>query len=239
MDYLSDNDIDSMFDTPGQQEQTQGTAIVPMPQPVPLFPLAMAAQPAPNGQPGAQPGQPPGVMGFVRQQWGPMPAWAWLLLGGSVAGAGYLFYQNRSKPKANESDSSSSSRPSIGEVVANAIAPSSGGSGKWAPSRSRFAESLERYFQKKGMSDQLTVWHDADDAKKKGKMAFVSPLINVEVKQGGAVKVDAALTRFCRREGLDPKQHQDGNIGLYPHSTKRGKEWEEYIDALRDEGQSV
>jgi peptidyl-tRNA hydrolase len=51
--------------------------------------------------------------------------------------------------------------------------------------------------------------------------------------------VDQAFTRFCRREGLNPSQHADGSIGLYPHSTKRGKEWEEYVDALRDEGQKV
>ena len=62
--------------------------------------------------------------------------------------------------------------------------------------------------------------------------------MNVEVK-GGAVKADAALQRFARREGLNPVQHEDGSIGFYPHTGKRGKEWEEYIDALRDEGQKV
>lgn len=230
MDFLTDNEIDSMFDEPTQQPQEE-TAIVPEPPPVPLYPLAMAG--APNGAAGPQAG---GALGFVRQQWGPLPAWAWLLLGGSVAGAGYFFLKSR-KPTANGSSDEESSRPSIGEIVANSAVPTV--SGRWEPSRSRFAEQLERYFQKKGLNDQVTVWHDADEAKSKGKMAFVSPLINIEIKKGGAAKLDTALTRFCRREGLDPKQHQDGNIGLYPHSTKRGKEWESYIDALRDEGQSV
>jgi len=239
MDYLSDSELDSMFDEPQTRERetaATGTAIVPMPPPVPLYPLALAgAGQVPNG---ASNGSP--LAQFATKKWGPLPAWAWLLIGGGVSAAGYLYWSSRKTTPNGSSDEDSSSRPSIGDVMANAMrATAAPSSGAWSPSRSRFAEQLERYFQKKGMSDQLTVWHDADDAKKKGKIVFVSPLINVEVKKGATVKVDPALVRFCRREGLNPVASQDGHIGLYPHSSKRGKEWEEYVDALRDEGQTV
>lgn len=240
MDFLTDNEIDSMFDEP-EVNPSKAVAIAPMPPPVPLYPLTLAQAPgapaAANGQPAN--GQQTGVIGFVRKKWGPLPGWAWLLLGGGVAGTGYFFLQSRKAKPNDGGDDGESSRPKIGDVLTNKMDLPRESSGGWSPSRSSFAESLEQYYKKKGMSDQATVWHDADDAKKKGKMAFVSPLINVEAKKGGAVKVDAALTRFCRREGLNPVAHQDGNIGLYPHSSKRGKEWEEYIDALRDEGQTV
>lgn len=108
----------------------------------------------------------------------------------------------------------------------------------WSPSRSGFGSQLQRFFDKAGKSASVVVWHDAEDAQRKGKMKFVSPLINVQVKDK-SVTADAALQKFCRREGLNPVAHDDGSIGLYPHTGKRGKAWEDYVDALRDDGQQV
>jgi hypothetical protein len=171
---------------------------------------------------------------------GPLPVWAWLLITGGVAGTGYFFYwNNQQKLKANGSDGDGDTEPrppKLGEALS--LSDERENSGGWEPSRSRFVEQLERYFQRKGQQQHVTVWTDADEARNKGKLKIVSPLVNVEVK-GGAVKADAALQRFARREGLNPVQHEDGSIGFYPHGGKRGKEWEEYVDALRDEGQKV
>lgn len=248
MDFYTDDELEMMDQAAaaGEQMATPGTALAPVPPPIPLYPIpgqamgaAASQQPmGPNGAP-----MPPqqGIVGMMRKPMGPLPMWAWLLIGGGVLGTGYFALRKNGEPEKNGGgeDSSSSSKPSIGETIARAWSPSpTANRGGWAPSRSAFADRLKAYFQKKGMSEHVVVWHDADDAKQQGGMQFVSPLINVQVK-GGGVKADAALTRFCRREGLDPKAHSDGNIGLYPHSTKRGKEWEEYIDALRDDGQSV
>lgn len=238
MDFLTDEEIDSMFDAEPDQAAPLQPPPAEAPPPVPLYPLAMAqaAPPAaPNGQPN---GQPAVQEGLITRKVGPLPAWAWLLIGGGVVGTGY-FYMRGKKKSSGEDES-----PGIGDVVSNVFGggsrdEGSRSSGGWAPSRSAFASKLEGYFTKKGMNGQVTVWHDAEDAQQKGKMAPVSPLLNVQVLKNSAVKVDQALQRFCRREGLNPVAHADGNIGLYPHTGKRGREWEEYIDALRDEGQKV
>ena len=73
-----------------------------------------------------------------------------------------------------------------------------------------------------------------DDAAKKLKQ--VSPLITFKVE--GAYKIDGELTKLCKREGLQAIAHDDGSVGLYPASSgKRGKEWETYVDELRDAGE--
>jgi hypothetical protein len=238
-DIYTDDEL-NMMDGTDMEPHGRSTALAQVPPPIPLYPIpgqsAMGTDNgiAPNGAATPQ----AGFVGFMKKPVGPLPLWAWLLIGGGVAGTGYFALRKGSDVEKNKSGSS---KPSIGEAIARAWSPSSdsdsSSSGGWEPSRSRFAEQLQRYFDKKGQSAHVVVWHDADEAKK-GGMKFVSPLVNVQIK-GGAVKPDAALTRFCRREGLDPKAHSDGNIGFYPHSSKRGKEWEEYIDALRDDGQSV
>jgi hypothetical protein len=245
-DFLSDEELDAMIEG-DNQGQAQMVPMPPpqMPEPVPLYSLALASAgnpvpqqaPVPNGQ------QPNGNEGILNKQVGPLPAWAWGLIGLGVAGTGYFAYRSTKKVSENsggDGDSKNDS-PSIGQVVTRALTAGTNTDSfsGWQPSRSRFAEQLERYYQRKGQSQFAKVWVDAEDAKDKGKLKFVSPLVNIEVKDPKVVKVDQGLTRFCRREGLDPKPHPDGSIGLYPHSSKRGKEWEEYIDALRDDGQQV
>lgn len=200
-------------------------------QPIQLYPLSFAQGggmgTAPNGAPDGAPPE-----GWALRRYGGVPVWAWGLLGATGAAAGFFFWRGR-QVKSNGEEAEPT--PNIAHAL---LGSGSDDKSAWSPSRGRVAEQLERYFQKKGVTPHVKVWPDADDAQVKGGLKQVSPLVNVEVKNKG-FKVDQAFTRFCRREGLNPVQHGDGSIGLYPHSTKRGKEWEEYTDALRDEGQKV
>jgi hypothetical protein len=196
--------------------------------PVPLYPLSLAQ--LGQGVPGENK-----VVAFAKKKVGPLPVWAWLLGAGAVGTGAYFVI--RRKGSSSGEESSSVTPNSHRSSSSDGDHEESGGSG-WSPSRSAFASQLQRHFDKKGQSSNVVVWHDAEDAQKKGRLKFVSPLINVQVK-GGVVKVDAALQKFCRREGLNPVAHDDGSIGLYPHSGKRGKAWEDYVDALRDDGQQV
>lgn len=228
---LSDEEIDEMYADAagGRQQQPAPQARPPQAPPgrLPLYPLAMAQQAAmgqaPNGNAGAG----------IGKKLGPLPIWGWGAIVAGLGGTAYFWWRSRKGVKANSGGESDDD----GRVALPAL-PSGEGRGGWSPSRSRMADNLGRYFERKGQKQNVTVWHDADDAKKKGHMKHVSPLVNVKVT-GKNVKVDPALTKFCRREGLNPVQHDDGSIGLYPHESKRGKEWERYVDDLRDEGQSV
>lgn len=236
---MSDEELDALFsehEQPDQPEQPQQARVAqehpPPQQPqIPIYPLSLAgqgSQQSSNGQ-----GEP-----IFKRKLGGVPVWAWGIIVAGVGGTGYFFYQNRKQAKQSAQPSESSSG---GDAVEANPAPqlpeNTGGSGGWSPSRSKVAEQLNRYFQRKGASDKVVVWHDADEAKERGKLKHVSPLVNIQVK--GDFKVDKDFERFCRREGLNPVQHQDKSIGLYPTESKRGKEWERYIDALRDDGQKV
>lgn len=246
-DFFSDEELDRMFDDPRQEPATaprSAAAIVPQPEPVPLYSLALAHQ-----QP-AQPqvAQPVGAApqsaaqqapnGLLKKKMGPLPLWAWGVMALGVGGTGFFAWKSMKKNPSSSDSEGSSESPKIGEIISKALTGGgSSSSSSWEPSRSRFADQLNRYFSRKGQSQHVKVWHDAEEAQASG-MKHLSPLINVQVKHG-TVKLDQALTRFCRREGLNPVEHPDGSIGLYPHNSKRGKEWEEYIDALRDDGQKI
>lgn len=227
---LSDEEIDEMYADAGRPQQAAQVQPPPAPPPgaIPLYPIGLAQAPQQQQNASSNGGGGAGIT----KKLGPLPVWGWGAIALGLAGTGYFWWRSRKAVKPNDADDSSG-------VTMPMLPPSTGGGrGGWQPSRSAFASNLDRYFEKKGMKANVTVWHDADDAKKKGRLKHVSPLVNVQVK-GGAVKVDPALTKFCRREGLNPVQHNDGSIGLYPHTGKRGKEWEQYVDDLRDEGQSV
>lgn len=226
---MTDEEIDAMFESdygemteeapvPPPREQS---ALAPVPV-VPLFPITLAQAQAPPSEENG---------GLIRKRIGGVPVWGWGLIGIGLGGAGWFYWKSQQRLQPNEP---TNDEPALGDRVSLEEGASTG----WRPSRSAFGDQLRKYFARKGHAQHVVVWDDAEDAQKQGKMKFVSPLINIQVK-GGTVKADAALTRFCRRDGLNPVQHQDGSIGLYPHSSKRGKEWEEYIDALRDEGQKV
>lgn len=239
--FFSDEELDEMFDEthedmPPPPQMATAHALAPMPRPVPLYSMQLAEA----SEPAAAPAPAVAQEGLLMKKLGPLPVWAWGLISLGVGGAGYITYRSL---KPNPSSSSGDDEEGgggfkLGDVLSKALEGGDGDGSGWEPSRSRFAEQLQRYFERKGQAQHVKVWHDAEDAKKEGGLKFVSPLINVQVKQG-AVKLDQALTRFCRKEGLNPTTHPDGSIGLYPHASKRGKEWEEYIDALRDDGQEI
>lgn len=226
-DFLTDDEIDEMYEDAG----IEGYA----PMVAPRAPMSPAPMQAPMAAPqqiypvypltGIGQAAPAAEGGLLNKQVGPLPVWGWGLIAAGVGVGGYFWWQNRSKSLSANPDGSASV----------AALPSGDGDGKWSPSRSRFGDQLNKYFTRKGMGDRCTVYMDADDAKK--KLKHVSPLITIKIE--GKYQVDKDLEKLCRREGLNPTAHEDGTIGLYPTDSKRGKEWEEYIDALRDDGQTV
>jgi len=220
--FLTDEEMEAIESNGADHSQESAlTTVPPVQQQIPLYPLSIA-----NG--GAMGGTAP-ESGLLRKRIVGVPVWAWGLIGVTGAAAGVFYFKSR---KTN-------SEPSVTPNINDALSEPETSDGEWSPSRSQLASKLERYLQKKKVVHNVTVWTDADDAHEKGGIKQVSPLVNIQVKNNG-FKADPAFTRYCRREGVNPVQHPDGNIGLYPHSsTKRGKEWESYVDALRDDGQKV
>jgi len=184
---------------------------------LPIYPL-----PAGIGQ-AAPP--PPAPEPFLSRKMMGVPTWAWLLVGSGAGVGGYLYWKKSQKVERNEGGSSESPDS----------APSSDAeSGSWSPSRSKFGQQVQSFLSKKGMGDKVTVYTDADEAK--AKLKTVSPLITLKC----AVRMPITdLDKMCRREGLMCVEHEEGVVGLYPTTSKRGKQWEQYIDALRDDGQTV
>jgi hypothetical protein len=230
-DFVTDDEVDEMFggDEAPPQQQRQA-----LPQPVvqqgvqpigninglPVYPLALAQVPPVVGAP---------VVGdFLTRKYGPLPVWGWALTAlGTGLGGYFIWHTTQKKVSKNDGGEDDSEDDETSEGGGE-------GRGSWGPSRSAFTDQLNKYFSRKAVKAQ--VFHDADDAKK--KLKIVSPLINV--KFDVAYKPDRDLVRLCKREGLKPTVHEDGTIGLYPvQANKRGREWEKYIDLLRDDGQTV
>lgn len=219
MNTLIEEDWESMFvdESPDMIEQRalpQRPAEAPPPTVFPLAPLADGQLPA-SSTPAP----------LLRRNVGPLPVWGWALVATAAGVGGWYYLRGRGKdPEKNGADESEREGES-GE---------SSESG-WSPSRSRFADMLRRFFSKSGVADKVTVYHDADDAKK-AKLKHVSPLVTIVAKGQLPMK---ELEKFSRREGLKPIAHEGGIIGFYPVTGKRGRAWEEYIDLLRDDGQTV
>jgi hypothetical protein len=155
-----------------------------------------------------------------------LPVWLW---GTIVVGGGALYFTTRKSAKSEESSSESKSEKTakLAKLAANKPERREG---SWEPSRTRFAEALKRHYA----SNIETLYIDADEAAKHCKT--VSPLVNAKMRSG--FKVDAAFEAFCKKEGLFPVEHEDC-VGFYPEDgTERGAVWEEYVDALRDDGQT-
>lgn len=228
--YLSDEEIDWLHEEAGVGPPVVETQAV-MPAVAGQVPMSGAPvypiYPVPGmGQSSAQPGPSESLL---TRQMGPLPMWGWGLLAAGVGVGGFFWWQSQQKkvePNSPDGDAEPS-RPALG------AGEESGGG--WSPSRSRFGDQLRRYFTRKGMADRCAIYTDADEAKK--KLKHVSPLVTIKVE--GAFKADKDMEKLCRREGLSAVAHEDGSIGFYPTESKKGREWEEYIDALRDEGQTV
>lgn len=225
-DHVTDEEIDDIY---GEHEKRahapQITPIAPAgAQPIghlnglPLYPIGLAQAPAPADN-------------FLTRKYGPLPVWGWAAL--AVAGVGtggYLLWQSQKKVVKNDSEDDESAPAAEADDEPNAR-------GAWHPSRGAFAGQLNRYFARKGMTNKVHIYDDADRAVA-AKLKHVSPLINIKCET--SFKPDKDLERLCKRDGLKVETHADGTIGLYPaENTKRGREWEKYIDLLRDDGQTV
>lgn len=186
---------------------------------VPVYPLSLAQVPAPIQE-----------TGFLQRKMGPLPVWGWLVTAVGTGIGGYFILQNIKAPTKN-------SRDDEDDDAASYALPDEGESaGGWRPSRSAFADQVTRYFAKAGVAG-AKVFSDADDAKR-AKLKEVSPLINIRFES--PYKADKGFEKLCKKEGLSVFAHGDGTVGLYPATTgKRGKQWEDYVDALRDDGQEI
>lgn len=186
---------------------------------IPLYDISLAQAPEQQAQ------QEP----LLTRKVAGLPVWGWGLL--SVAGLGLGIYAWKQSGKVESNPEPESERPEP-----RAALPAS--TGDWSPSRSRFGESLERWAKGRSIpASQITVYTDADEAKRHVKP--VSPLVTLKCSTSIKVPMDE-LQKLCAEEGLCATDHGGGVIGFYPaESGSRAQEWESYIDALRDEGQTV
>ncbi len=222
-----------------------GRVVDALGQPVQVPPGLVPVPAAP--QPGGAPG---GGQGLLRREIQGIPVWAILLGVAAVGGGGYYFY-TKAKADANDGgddDESESVRPNRSSSTSSSRSSDDGEShgatsarsrSRWSPSRSRVAERAQKWLTERNQGDGLTVFHDADVAMSKG-IKNPSPLINLKVRQSSELDKNTDFKKWARREGLDAVRINRTTIGLVPaQNTKRGVEWESYIDALREEGQRV
>jgi hypothetical protein len=183
-----------------------------------LYPMSMAVhqQEYPLAQAPAAP-EP-----LLQRRVAGLPVWGWGLGLLAAGGAAYLLLKKKKEVEKNGDDDASGG--------ADLPALPAG----WQPSRSGFGDRLKVVLSKNGIADKTTIYVDADEAKKKLKQ--VSPLVTIQCKTKPPVK---ELDKFAKREGLTAVEHESGVVGFYPGGGKKGKAWEEYIDALRDDGQKV
>ncbi len=202
--------------------QQQAYPLAPMPvaaQPppvpaIPLYDISLAQAPEQTSQ-----------ESLLTRRVAGLPVWGWGLIGTAAVGAGwYLWKQGKVAPNLPESAPSAPRLPQAPEG--------------WSPSRTRFGESLGSWMARRSIpSRDVTVYTDADDAKRHVKP--VSPLVTIKCAASVKMPMDE-LQKFCAEQGLCATEHGDGVIGFYPaDSGDRAREWESYIDALRDEGQTI
>ncbi|HEY5656652.1 MAG TPA: hypothetical protein VIY27_02575 [Myxococcota bacterium] len=191
--------------------------------------------------------------GWLAREVGGVPLWGVILGVAALGGGGYYLF-TRAKASVNDpadeaasGGSRSRSRSSgAGTVRLTANAGSSGGEeaptrsrSRWAPSRARVAERAQKWLTERNKANGVVVYPDADEALAKG-IKNPSPLLNLRVKRNEKLHEDAEFQKWARREGLNPVRIDQTTVGLVPaENTKRGSQWESYVDALRDEGQKV
>lgn len=214
---------------------------------VPEGMMAIATSaPVPAPAPGAV--VAPSPLGLLGRRVAGVPLWGLLAATGAIGSVVY-YVVTRSKAEANTGSSSSSSSGSAtsaddddeDEVRPNpSSAPArSSNRRRWSPSRSSAAQRMQRWLSKNGRAEGTTILADADEAMSQG-IKNPSPLINLKVAAKSDLDKNSDFKRWARREGLDPVRIDRTTIGLVPaENTKRGVEWEGYIDALREEGQKV
>lgn len=184
--------------------------------PMQIFPMSIATE-----HPLSQVHVPPPEVPIHQRRFAGVPAWGWGLGVVGAAGLAYWLYSRKSMT-ANTGDDSAST--DAGDTTPEG----------WRPSRSGFGEHLKKCLEKAGALGQTTIWIDADDAQK--KLPQVSPLVTIQCKTTVPLK---ELEKLAKREGLSAIEHDAGVVGFYPGKGKKGKEWESYVDDLRDAGQRV
>lgn len=219
------------MDPHGRLIDTMGNVVQPPPG---MVPVPVGQAPAPAG--------PATGGGWLRQDVAGMPVWA-LLLGLTALGGGGYYLFTRAKAKAmdgDDDDGVEANPPSSSGGGSSGSSSSSSSGSNWAPSRSRTAEQVKKWLKARNAdSDVREVFEDADDALSKG-VKNPSPLINLKVKGNAKLHEDENFRRWARRQGLNPVRIDRTTVGLVPaDNTKRGAEWESYVDALREEGQKV
>ena len=222
MNEVMEDDLDSIFG--GHDAETRAVAQeMTTQQPVQVYPLALADGTI------AAPSTPP----ILQRQVGGLPVWGWALLACGAGIGGYYWYTNREVKKNDGGDDRERDR-GTGDAGESDAEP-----GGWEPSRSRLGDQLRRVFSKSNIdASKVTVYTDADLAlKARLPRDRISPLVTVVSRATLPVK---EMEKLARRDGLKVISHPGGIIGFYPaESGKRGRIWEEYVDALRDEGQTV
>lgn len=211
---LSDQDLDEMF---GEANATQTS----------IANAESHAMQTANGETAlAMPtiiplGQAMPETSLITRRVGPLPVWGWSLVVLGVGAGGWWWY-SREKDKVRPNDGGK-----------NDDEQSASDSEEWGPSRQYVGDVLRKYYTRKGQAEKVQIFTEATEARK--KLRHVSPLVTI--KPEGKAPLDKEIVKLARREGLNPILHEDGTIGLYPHTGKRGKAWEEYVDYLRDKGQ--
>jgi hypothetical protein len=160
-----------------------------------------------------------------------LPLWAVGLLGIAGGGGAWWYFTKKKDVKANDGgeDDESNGHGTNGSGSLPEV-------GDWSPSRGAIGDKLQKHFDRKGIKG-VKVWTDAEEAKK-GRVKHISPLVTV-CCASTKLTVDKDIQKICSRDGLMATAHEDGSIGCYPAGGKRGKAWEQYIDILREDGQSI
>lgn len=199
--------------------------------------MAIASPPPPPTAPASP--------GWLRREVGGVPVWGVLLGVGAIAGGGYYLFTRAKAMVVNntDTDDTASSRPRRAREDADDLDanPAAGTARRstWAPSRTRVADRMQRWLTERNKADGAVVLADADEALAKG-VKNPSPLLNLRVKRTAKLHEDAEFAKWARREGLKPVRIDPTTVGLVPaENTKRGEQWESYVDALREEGQKV
>lgn len=188
------------------------------------YPIDMTSLAAPGTPVGGVVAGDDPMAGWLRRDVAGMPVWGWLV-GVGVVGAGLVALSQMQERKLAEGTP---------QLEANASS-----AGPWSPSRTGVSSELSEWLRANGNS-ACTVIADADEASKVHRIKNPSPLINVKVNPGSKLEENAAFKQLLATHGLEPVRVEENVVGLVPNKgTPRASEWESYIDALREEGQSV
>jgi len=184
------------------------------------YPLDMTTLSAPGAPVGEYVGPAPG---WLRRDVAGLPLWGWVV-GVGVISAGLAALNQQMQERAR----------------ATGAPPKLEANGQpWAPSRTGVSSELSEWLRANGNSG-ATVIADADDAAKMHRVKNPSPLINIKVVPGSKLDENPAFKAMLAEHGLEPVRVEEHVVGLVPNKgTPKAAEWESYIDALREEGQTV